>query len=950
MKRNALRQLGVFASLIFGLSLFSCGENPTPENPDVEPGTLGSVDEIAVAAKKVADSLDNDYSKYIIIYNEEGKTNYTDRAAYLWTSSGKTSNSTFTNITQDGYSFGYFVIYDGTTLASGIPDEVKTALDTGNNIKAIVKNPGDGWTWQTVDNELSTSLGVKHFLITSVAKSQTPGSVVSIPQAGFEPMITKASSISATTIKIDLSVSYGLEITASSSGFILKDENGAEVAIIDSVNYANQKNRNRNNATSVLLTTGARLSKDSTYYVSHSSFKPESGTKVAPIGIVKDSVFYSGDDLGLTLDGNKATFKTWAPVATEVKLLVYSSVIDVGTFNADSVKATTVGSLDDKELLGSPAQTYTMTKDESTNVWTCTIDDVSSYKYYKYQIVNNGTVYYVSDIWGKSCSADAIASQIVDINSASEAIPSSTTDTTYGTKEGYYNPFGNSGTESKAYTDAIIYEMHVTDWSYAETGDITSNVGKYLTIANGDKVIKHVKELGVTHVQILPVFEFAETNANTKYNWGYNPYHYNVPEGRYVTEGYTDGTQAVKELRELIAKFHEAGIAVNMDVVYNHTNGTGGGSLYDSTVPTYFYRFDDSGNYSNGTGCGNEIDTEAAMSKKYIIDSLKHWMLDYHFNGFRFDLMGCISKETMSEIYDALHEIDPNVLVYGEPWTGGTAAVVNGATQAVSSSTGYGAGAFDDDFRDAIKGAEFGGFKQGHVQKANSDDGIVLGLVGDSGKSKRNETGVLSLGINYVECHDNFTLFDKLAISYWQNQDSTGKREQNGTTTSGDLFNRIGETGLVEVKKEDTLAASYVMLAQGMAFMNGGQEFLRTKRGNENSYNTSNTTKSTTNGIDLSYAETYADVYNTYKGLIALRQSDTATFGGNKNAKAETVSEGVTKYTTGDYLVYFNASEKTANIDVSGYTKLVDVTSGSVTESTTLPTTVEAKSFVILKK
>lgn len=937
-----IKMLGVFAMFIFVTSLFGCGGGDlNSESPDVEPGTLGIVDEIALAAQKVADSLDSDYSKYIIIYSEDGKTSYSDRGLYIWTSAGKTSTNSLTDISQDGHSFGYMVFYDGSSLADGLPDELKAALDSdpAKDVKVIVKNLGENWSWQTPDNELSTSLGVKHFLITSAATSKESSSVVSIPKAGFEPMITKAASQSATKIKVDLSVSFGLETSADSNGFIVKDENDAEVSVVDVVNYEYQNNRNRNNATSVLLTTSSALSEKSTYYVSHPRFKPDSGVKVIPIGIVKGAATYSEDDLGLTLEGSRATFKTWAPIATEVKLLVYNSASDVGTFNADAVKAKTVGSLDDKELLGSPAQTFSMTKDPATNVWTYTIENVSPYKYYKYQIMNNGTTYYVSDIWGKSCSADAIASQIVDINSAVEAIPSSSTDSSYGTKEGYYNPFGSSGRESKAYTDAIIYEMHVTDWSYAETGDLSSNVGKYLTIANGDKVIKHVKELGVTHVQILPVFEFAETNANTEYNWGYNPYHYNVPEGRYVTEGYTDGTQAVKELRELIAKFHEAGIAVNMDVVYNHTNGTGGGSLYDSTVPTYFYRFDDSGNYSNGSGCGNEIDTEVTMSKKYIIESLKHWMLDYHFNGFRFDLMGCISKETMSEIYDALHEIDPNVLVYGEPWTGGTAAVVNGATQAVFSSTGYGAGAFDDDFRDAIKGAEFGGFKQGQVQEANSDGGIVLGLVGESGKNKRNETGILSLGINYVECHDNYTLFDKLAISYLEKK-----------SYSGDLFNRIGADGLTEVKKEDTLSAAYVFLAQGMAFMNGGQEFLRTKRGNKDSYKASNTSRNTTNGISLSYAETYADVYNTYKGLIALRQSNTATFGGNKNAKAETISKGVTKYTTGDYLVYFNATSLAANINVSGYTQLVDVTSGSVVESTKIPTSVAAKSFVILKK
>ena len=538
------------------------------------------------------------------------------------------------------------------------------------------------------------------------------------------------------------------------------------------------------------------------------------------------------------------------------------------------------------------------------------------------------------------CSADSIASQITDINSDSSAIPYGLS---YGNKESYKNPFGKNDTESKSYTDAVIYEMHITDWSYAEDADSTGNVGKYLTIANGDKVIEHIKELGVTHVQLLPVFEFAETNANTKYNWGYNPYHYNVPEGRYVTVGYEDGTQAVLELRTLIAKLHEAGIAVNMDVVYNHTSGTGDYSLYDSTVPYYFYRFDSDGNYSDGSGCGNEIDSEAAMAKKYIIDSLKHWMLDYHFNGFRFDLMGCLSKETMAEIYDELSKIDPNVMVYGEPWTGGTAAVTNGATQSVSSSSGEGIGAFDDDFRDSIKGAEFGGFKQGHVQGTYSDSGITTGLVGKSGKNNRNVTGKLGLGLHYVECHDNYTLFDKLAISYWQ------RANDKTTTTTGNLFTKIGYDGLVEVKAENKLAAAYVFLSQGTAFINGGQEFLRTKRGNENSYNTSNTSSTSTNGIDLTFKDTYSDVYNTYKGLIALRRANPSAFGANASAKAEKVSTGVTKYTTGDFLVYFNATDDAVNISASGYAKRVDVSGGTPTEGEVV-STVPAKSFVILKK
>lgn len=217
---------------------------------------------------------------------------------------------------------------------------------------------------------------------------------------------------------------------------------------------------------------------------------------------------------------------------------------------------------------------------------------------------------------------------------------------------------------------------------------------------------------------------------------------------------------------------------------------------------------------------------------------------------------------------------------------------------------------------------------------------LSRGFLGQVGANKRNETGSLGLALHYIECPDNYTLFDKLAIS--KCQDLNNKT----TRTTGNLFTKIGEEDLVAVKAQDKLAAAYVFLSQGTTFMNGGQEFLRTKKGNENSYNKD----IAINGIDLSFATTYADVYNVHKGLIALRKSAPEAFGANSSAAASTVSTGVTKYTTGDYLVYFNASSAAVNVSSSGYIKVVDVTSGSVVESTTLPTSVAAKSFVIFKK
>ena len=921
------------ASAFVSLILTGCPAGGDDDSPDAVPGAIGSAAPELLAAQEASKTESEDD---IILYYYRKDNDYSKWALWAWETVADNGQAGYDAtvgkvkiVTKNGKTIGYW------NLTELVPTLISDVKNSDNKFNFIIR-----------DADWSKDPGTNQAIDLSYMKK---GMVLSGDAAVYDitndisPAISAAMAISSDSIKVSLSVSLGLETTSSDNNFVLKDGDGNSVQISDVLNFENQHNRNRNNAKTVLLKLSEKLDGKKSYFVSREGFEPSSGFEVMIQNAIKYSPAYDGTDLGLTLEGNKATFKSWAPLASDVKVLVYSSVADVGNFNEKSVSSKTVGSLDDSTLLGTPAKTIQMAKDAETGVWTAEIDDVSSYKYYKYQIVNMGKTYYVSDIWGKSCSADAIASQIADINdSASGTVPSSSTDMSYGSKNGYYNPFGKSGAETKSYTDAVIYEMHITDWSYAENPEATGNVGKYLTIANGDKVISHIKELGVTHVQILPVFEFAETNANTGYNWGYNPYHYNVPEGRYVTAGYEDGTQAVLELRTLIAKLHEAGIAVNMDVVYNHTSGTKGSSLYDSTVPYYFYRFDSDGNYSNGSGCGNEIDSEAAMAKKYIIESLKHWMLDYHFNGFRFDLMGCLSKETMEEIYAELSQIDPNVMVYGEPWTGGTAAVENGAVQAVASAA-MGAGAFDDDFRDAIKGAEFGGFKQGQVQGTFNDSGIVKGLLGKSGKNSRNTTGNLGLALHYVECHDNYTLFDKLAISYWM------RKNNKEDPTTGDLFKKIGSEGLAEVIEEDKLSGAYVLLSQGTAFINGGQEFLRTKHGNENSYNKSNSTAYSTNGIDLSFKKTYSDVYNTYKGLIALRKANPEAFGLNKNAAASTVSEGVTKYTTGDFCVDFNATDNAVKIDASGYAKSVDVSSGTPTEGA-VAASVPAKSFVILKK
>lgn len=670
-------------------------------------------------------------------------------------------------------------------------------------------------------------------------------------------------------------------------------------------------------------------------------------------------------DVDVSTFGYKnGVFKTWAPFASDVKVLLFAEAEDAVSGNSYKLAA----------------EPIPMTRNADGTWQTENVSStVGSNKYYQYSFTNNGVRYDVCDIWAKVASKDSKASAI-------EEMPSNSYES------GYKNPFGSDGTETKLYNDAVIYEMHITDWSQAyRSGVQKDKPGTFKEITEALKTggfADHLKDLGITHVQILPMFEYAVatkgTNSGTSvsfdenddaYNWGYNPYNYNTPESRYVQD-MQDGTDAVNQMREMIAEFHKNGIAVIMDVVYNHTNGTGSGSIYDMTAPKYFYRMDAQGNYSNGSGCGNETATDHKIVKEFVIDSLKHWMTDYHINGFRFDLMGIHEKTTMAEIYKALSEIDKNVMVYGEPWTGGTAAVKAGCTGAVASEN-YGVGAFDDDFRDAIKGAEFGGFNIGQIQSANSDSGIVKGLIGKSGSNNRNSTGFTGLALHYAECHDNFTLYDKLVYSL----DITNTKKLDST---GDVAKSwpasVSDEQIDLIKKQNKLAAAYIFLSQGTPFINGGQEFMRTKKGDPDSYAADIKGGvfwgeiDEVNAIDLSFKTKYADVYNTYRGLIALR-TDYSAFRNATKAEAETLSKGVTLYNVtaddGNFVVVFNASDKTASFDaitgnvvnITGKLKINgshfglgfnDVSSTvekfSIAENVSTVSNVPAKSFVILKK
>lgn len=398
--------------------------------------------------------------------------------------------------------------------------------------------------------------------------------------------------------------------------------------------------------------------------------------------------------------------------------------------------------------------------------------------------------------------------------------------------------------------DAIIYELHLRDFTIDPDSGIQrrgkysglTEAGTYLTgrtdIATG---IDHLVELGVNVVQLLPIGEFYTNESEDLYGWGYDNVHFNAPDGWYATERFD--ARRVGEVKRMIDALHRRGIRVVLDVVYNHTfEAIEKNRIYsfEGLVPGYYYRLKPDGTYWNGSGVGNEFRTEAPMVRRFILDSVKYWVTEYQVDGFRFDLMGLIDEKTMELIVRELRAIDPNILIYGEPWAGGISPIE--LTQK-GKQRERGWAVFNDHFRDALKGNVFNSRETGFVQTGNNVWGARLGIRGgiDDFASAPIES------INYVECHDNHTLWDRLLIS----------TVENATVTEADR------------RAMDKLAAVVLFTSQGIPFIQAGQEFLRTKGGDHNSYDKSDAV----NMIRWRQKAENYDVSEYYRSLIRLRRS-----------------------------------------------------------------------------
>lgn len=539
-----------------------------------------------------------------------------------------------------------------------------------------------------------------------------------------------------------------------------------------------------------------------------------------------DYEVYEGNDLGAVYTPKMTRFKVWAPEAEAVKLNLY------------------------KEGEGDNLIERCTMKKSRNGIFTFERQGDCSGIYYTYTVVNHGDEQEAVDPYTKAAGVNGRRGMVINLEK---------TNPQGFELDEYRNP--------EHITDAIIYEGSVRDFTMDESSGVFHN-GKFLGLTEANTTnhfgeataLDYISDLGITHVQILPAFDFEtvdEKNQKAQYNWGYDPDNYNVPEGSYAVNPY-DGAVRVQEMKQMVLALHSRGIGVIMDVVFNHTYRRDDSNL-QKIVPGYYYRSDETG-YTNGSGCGNEVASDRPMVQKLIVDSLIYWAKEYHIDGFRFDLMGVLDIDTMNVIAERLKEIRPDIYLYGEGWNGGPSSLAEEKRAFKASAKKMpGIGMFNDDIRDTIKGSVFYddhlGFVNGGTHLENALRYGITGAVAhpqvdyDAYGSKpwAKEPGQ---SINYVSCHDNYTLWDKLSVS-------------------------CPEASEEKKKAMNRLCAAIVFTSQGVPFIQAGEEFLRSKplpekKGfAENSYNMPDAV----NSIKWDNIHEYPDMIAYYKGLMALRKA-----------------------------------------------------------------------------
>lgn len=603
-----------------------------------------------------------------------------------------------------------------------------------------------------------------------------------------------------------------------------------------------------------------------------------------------DKSAYSGNDLGASYSKKATTFKVWSPNAASVRV----NIFEHGSDNEGDA-----GSI----------MSRAMSLDKTTGVWSVTINGDLLNKYYTYSVTHGKTTKETADVYAKACGVNDQRSMVVDLSTTNP--------------DGWEN---DKHVLVQNQTDASVWEISVADFSSSESSGVSeANRGKYLafteegTTVNGvqgasSTCVDYLKKLGVKYVQIMPFYDFGSVdeskNIMDQYNWGYDPVNYNCPEGSYSSNP-KKGEVRIKECKQMIQALHNAGIGVIMDVVYNHTYTSD--SWLQRTVPNYYYRMNNDGTFSNGSGCSNDTASEHLMFRKYMIDSVTYWASEYHIDGFRFDLMGLHDVTTMNSIRTALDNLyadgsGSQILMYGEAWDMATncdeGTVL--ASQKNLKQLSDRIGAFDDTIRDAIKGST-GGTDGAFVQEGSRRANLKTGIAGQS-DTTTGWANVPSQCVTYASCHDNLCLYDKLVGSVYGADGKYRKRYED----------------LVAMNK---LSAAIVITSQGIPFSLGGEEFCRSKDGDENSYASSRKE----NMLDWENVDLYSDVIEYYRGLYKIRDafaafSDSTAATANSLTYLSDVPKGVMGYTINNtesgkwsqMCVIFNGSDSAQNVTAKG--------------------------------
>ncbi len=593
---------------------------------------------------------------------------------------------------------------------------------------------------------------------------------------------------------------------------------------------------------------------------------------------------YSGTDLELDANDHRANFRLWSPEAESVRLMIYPT-----------------------DRNSSASETIEM-QQSTDGTWTVSLRGNYFGKFYTFSVKHNGKwLDETPGVWAKAVGTNGHRAAIIDLQSTNP--------------EGWNN---DRGPEVENITDVILYEMHHRDMSVDPSSGIV-NKGKFLALTEsgthnptGESTgIDHLKELGITHVHILPSYDYNSVDEanlpSNQYNWGYDPYNYNVPEGSYSTNP-ADPTARIREMKEMVKALHDAGIGVVMDVVYNHT-ADNDGSNFSLTAPGYYYRHRPDGSYSDASGCGNETASERRQMSDFIVNSVKYWADEYHIDGFRFDLMAIHDIETMNRVASELKKINPSIFVYGEGWTAGDSPLPadrRALKENVAKMDGI--AVFSDDLRDAVKGHYSNAIDRGFATgKPGNEETVKIGIVAstahpqvDYSKGNNSKFAYASAPtqiINYVSCHDDLTLTDKLAKS-------------------------MPEASEAERQRAARLAQTIVFTSQGTPFMFAGEEVFRDKKGVHNSYNSPDSI----NAIDWSLKHSNAEQFNYYKELIKLRKEHPAfrmttaeqiakhlVFDKNtdENVIAYTLRDNANGDTWKEIKVIFNGNPKAMEVNVA---------------------------------